>query len=281
MKTHNPFRILALAASSAATMIFLAGCQDETLVFVEDNPPAVPSGVYTVTGDERVEIFWNPVRQEDVAGYGVYRSSTLEGPYQRIATIERSLADSHTDFNVTNGVTYFYAVDAFDFAGNESELSYENAFDTPRPAGFNVTIFARQEIQGSSGIDFSDWDRTTFVTGWTANDTDVYFQRVGTVLFARGTVINSVWNDIQDLGFTSSMDEVSWAPAEGWSVAPNGVELIEGHTYVVWTHDEFFAKFRVTQVLGPDIAPTGAVIDWAYQIDPGNPELSPQYGGIS
>ena len=207
--------------------------------------------------------------------------TTTRSITQRIATLERSLADSHTDFNVVNGVTYFYAVDAFDHAGNESELSYENAFDTPRPEGFNVTVFSRQDGPGIAGLDFSDWDRNGFVTDWTANDVDVYFQRVGTVLFARGTVINNIWNDLQDLGFTETMDEVSWAPAEGWSVAPNGVELIEGHTYVVWTHDNFFAKFRVTQILGPALAPTGAVIDWAYQVDNGNPELVAGWGGKS
>ncbi|NNE44727.1 MAG: hypothetical protein HKN12_10990, partial [Gemmatimonadetes bacterium] len=105
MKINNPFRTLALTATGLAAMVFLAGCTNDTIVYVEDNPPAVPSGVFTVTGDERVDIYWNAVRQDDVAGYGVYRSSTLEGPYHRIATINSSLGDSHSDFNVVNGVT--------------------------------------------------------------------------------------------------------------------------------------------------------------------------------
>ncbi|MDP6461803.1 MAG: hypothetical protein QGH59_08480, partial [Gemmatimonadota bacterium] len=59
---------------------------------------------------------------------------------------------------------------------------------------------------------------------------------------------------------------------------PTGVELIPGHTYVVWTWDSHFAKFRVTEeyFTTPGI-PAGVQIDWAYQTDLDNPELSPAY----
>jgi len=178
------------------------------------------------------------------------------------------------DTDVQNGVTYFYAVDAFDFGGNESALSYEAAFDTPRPAGTGVTVWARLNQPSESGIDFSDWNsKANFVAAWDASDTDVYFQTIGPVLYAKGTLINNYWNDIQDLGWTATMDDVSWAPADGWSVSPNGVELIAGHTYVVWTHDSYFAKFRVTTLIFAQGAPVGAILDWAYQIDQSNPEL--------
>ena len=280
MDTNNPFqrtqRILAFGAAALGAMLLLTGCNDgDTIVFVEDNPPAVPTGVYTITGDGLVVVLWNPVRQEDVAGYGVYRSATLDGEYARIATMTSREDDEYTDFDVVNGITYFYAVDAFDHAGNESELSYEAAFDTPRPEGTGETIFARLEQPARSGIDFSDWGRSRFVTAWDAPDADVFFQTVGNVLFAKGTVIGNLPNDVQDMGWTASMDDVSWAPEDGWSVAPSGVEMIEEHTYVVWTHDSFFAKFRVTAILRSQGVPTGLVLDWAYQVDQSNPELSP------
>src|SRR5690554_1545315 len=101
----------------------LTGCEDD-VVYVEDGPPAVPTGVTTVTGDGWVEILWNPVREDDVAGYGVYRSRTLTGAYDRIATVQGMENTSYVDNDVTNGTTYFYAVDAFDRRGHESELSY-------------------------------------------------------------------------------------------------------------------------------------------------------------
>jgi len=274
---NNPYPRMLLAAVVPALAIFvLAGCDDDNnIVYVDDIPPAVPTGVYTVTGNGQVDIYWNAVRESDVEGYGVYWSDQLDGTYQRMDTLYGVENTHYVDTDVQNGVTYYYAVDAFDFGGNESALSYEAAFDTPRPDG-SATVWARLDNPNESGIDFSDWNPFgpgSFVTRWDAPDTDVYFQNVAGVLYARGTLINNFWNDIQDLGWTASMDDVSWAPSNGWSVAPNGVELIEEHTYVVWTHDSYFAKFRVNTIIYAQGAPVGAFIDWAYQIDRNNPEL--------
>jgi hypothetical protein len=252
----------------------LAGCNDD-VVYVEDGPPAVPTGIYTITGDEAVVVVWNPVREEDVVGYGVYRSRTLDGAYERLATLHGVENTSYTDYDVANGVTYYYAVDAFDRRGHESDLSYEDAFDTPRPAGSGVTVQAAEVDPNRSGIDLSDWRTAGFVTAWNAADADLYVRRINGVLYLKGTAINGYWNDIQDLGYTSSLDEISWAPSEGWSVSPNGVELITGHTYVVWTHDSYFAKLRVTAILQTSGIPSAILFDWAYQVDQNNPELAP------
>ena len=265
----------------AGFALLSAGCSDDDdVIYNVDSAPAVPTGVTTVTGDGFVDIYWNPVYQDDVAGYGVYRSTTLDGAYNRIATVNGLESNFHRDSGLANGITLFYAVDAFDVSGRESELSYEEAFDTPRPAGFNLNVFTLQQNPAFSGIDFSDYALPTFVTAFNAIDTDLYFQQLNGILYAKGTQIQGSWNDIQDLGFTETMDDVSWSPTEGWSISPNGVELIEGHTYVVWTWDSYFAKFRVLQILlSPIGVPQGAHLDWAYQIDQNNPELISVYTG--
>ena len=239
MRTATHLRILGLTGAAWACLA-LTGCEDD-VIFVEDGPPAVPSGVYTVTGDRSVDVFWSAVRDDDVAGYGVYRSRTGSGAFDRIATLQGAESTGYTDFDVANGVTYFYAVDAFDERGHESALSYEDAFDTPRPSGQNITAWARENDPIRSGIDMSDWRTSGFVTAWNAVDADLFVRRVDGVLYLKGTAIGGFWNDVQDLGYTESMDDVSWAPGDGWSVSPNGVELIAGHTYVVWTHDSYFA----------------------------------------
>jgi len=280
MKTTNPYERIGRMALGLAACAALVACNDnDSVLYVDDRPPAVPSGVYTITGDGEVEVRWYPVRESDVEGYGVYRSPQADGAYQRLATLSDPLADFYVDRSVQNGATYYYAVDAFDRAGHESELSYETAFDTPRPAGTGAAVYAQDFDTTRSGIDFSDYDTASFVTDWDALDANIYFHRIGSILYAKGWLVGAYWNDIQDLGYTDSMDEVSWAPTMGWSVSPNGVELIEGHTYVVWTHDSYFAKFRVTDLLGSPATPSGARIDWAYQIDVNNPELRPQYTG--
>ena len=44
--------------------------------------------------------------------------------------------------------------------------------------------------------------------------------------------------------------------------------LTPGHTYVVWTWDDHFAKFRVTAM-----SPGRVVVDWSYQLQRSNPFL--------
>jgi hypothetical protein len=76
--------------------------------------------------------------------------------------------------------------------------------------------------------------------------------------------------DIQDMGFTQNLDEITYSPEYGWS--QNGwLEVILGHTYVIWTADNHFAKVRVTTIGNESIG-----FDWAYQVAPGNPELKPK-----
>jgi hypothetical protein len=79
--------------------------------------------------------------------------------------------------------------------------------------------------------------------------------------------------DIQDAGYASTLDAVDFAPTTGWS--PTGtVELIVGHCYIVWTRDDHYAKFRVTDLKPSSTGSPGRVtFDWAYQVDRGNREL--------
>jgi hypothetical protein len=70
--------------------------------------------------------------------------------------------------------------------------------------------------------------------------------------------------DIQDMGPTKSILDVGQAPSAGWSTS-HDVSLAVGHTYVVWTWDDHYAKFRVSA-----LSPNRVVFDWAYQLIPSN-----------
>ena len=71
---------------------------------------------------------------------------------------------------------------------------------------------------------------------------------------------------IQDAGYVALVD-VDYGPPAGWS-SDGVVEAIPGHSYILLTRDNHYAKFEVNSRSAADI-----VIDWAYQIDPDNPEL--------
>ena len=164
------------------------------------------------------------------------------------------------------GETYFYAVTAFDYSGNESELSRDTVFDTPRPAGENVTLIG----YGETGPDMSGYDFSLYsvVPG---NDTldDFYFDydEVGGGYY----LIANNFARIQDMGYQSSLDYIDWAPSSGWS--PTGiVEVIDGHCYVIYTGSNNYAKIRVTAHYTASLLHY-VTFDWAYQEDTGNPEL--------
>jgi len=252
---RNATLAIVLAAMAATS----AGCIDETAPR-DVRPPAAPRGLTSTTGDHSVVLRWLDNTERDVAGYTVYQAPCAGGsqcPYDRVG------GTTGTRFEVDglpNGVTTYFAVAAYDQDGNEGPLSYETVSDTPRPAGFDQTLDDAGLHPETSAWDFSDFR----VRAFDDPETDVFFaHRDGVpVMFAPFTD-----TEIQDAGYASTLDAVDYAPSAGW--APSGtVELIAGHCYVVWTHENRYAKLRVTAV-----ATCRLTFDWAYQVAAGVREL--------
>lgn len=249
--------ILLLATSS----LIFTGCEK---TFGPDFvPPKPPTGVYTETGDNFVEVFWNANREGDLAGYNVYVSSSYDGRYQLIGSAR---APYFNDRAAVNGMTYYYAVTAYDFNGNESDLSRDVVYDIPRPEGYGVVLTNFRQTPSTGGYDFSSYRVLAY------NDlyTDMYFE------YYNGEYFMNVRSDsdIQDLGATGSLLEIRRSPTTGWSPTHDAV-LRVGHTYVVWTWDDHYAKFRVTA-----LSSNRVVFDWAYQLQESNPMLRPAgHGG--
>ncbi len=235
-----------------AAGLLIAGCHEVT---GPGRAPAAPRGVYSVTGDHQVMLHWLANTESDVAGYNIYQAPCSRGsdcPYELVGTASGAGSTSFVVTGLGNGETWYYAVSAFDRRGRESDLSYDDVFDTSRPAGYGVTL-------NNAGETTSQSDPLT----------DMYFSSDSVTALM---VIPSLSNGgIQDMGTASSLDAVDYAPSAGWS--PTGsAELIVGHNYVVWTRigspDVHYAKFRVT-----DLTPHHVTFDWAYQVAPGNREL--------
>jgi hypothetical protein len=253
----------------AAASLGVAGCDDNSSPR-DVTPPAAPRGLYSVTGDHQATLSWLENTESDLAGYRVYEAQCASGsscPYDRIGV---TAGTQYVAAGLTNGLTRFFAISAVDQAGNESPLSYDDVYDTPRPAGSTaLNNFV-------NGVANAGWDFSAFSK--VASDdasADVKYGDNGSVrqMFATSVQVQPgvfVNNDIQDFGYASSLDAVDFAPvgvSGGWS--PTGtVELIPGHCYVVWTWDDHYAKFRVTGISQSTVS-----FDWAYQTDPGNGEL--------
>jgi hypothetical protein len=266
-RIRNPIDRIAnlsglFAAVAALTMPLVAGCGDDP-VEAADNPPFPPDGVFSVTGDHLVTIYWNSNQEGDLAGYRVYRGNEdISGPYFPIAEVSANTT-SYDDTDVNNGDTWFYAVSAFDTHGHESDLNAEDVFDTPRPEGFDLVLGNLGQDPLHAGYDFSSL--SNLAQSVAANTTDIYFEDVSGVKYivAKGSGV-----DIQDYGLIDLIG-VDWAPNIGWAPSKM-VEAIAGHSYIVRISDgqTNYAKFFVNG------APTSTVtLDWAYQTAPGNPEL--------
>ncbi len=234
-----------------------------SVYMLDTTPPAIPAGISTISLDNAVQLDWNANTESDFAGYNIWVSDRYDGAYSRIGSTQ---SPQFVDYGANNGVTYYYGITAYDFEGNESEMSRDVAYDTPRPEGYDISLYNYLVFPAVAGYDFSTYS----VGQYNDEFSDLFFEN------ANGVFYLNVWSDtdIQDMGYTTTLDDISVAPTNGWS--PSGsTEAIIGHTYVVWTWDDHYAKVRVK-----GITPSRVIFDWAYQTAPANPELSrPQFLG--
>ncbi|MBI3003877.1 MAG: hypothetical protein HYY49_00495 [Ignavibacteriales bacterium] len=238
----------------ALTVVFiLVGCKP---VEVDRTPPAAPRGVRTISLDNAVEIQWLANTEPDVQGYNIWRALQYEGPYSlRGGTSNLVFVDN----NANNGTTYYYALSAYDYEGNESAITKDVIYDTPRPEGYNVVLDDYRTSPLFAGYEFS----SNTVGPYDDQFTDIFFENFNGLHFL------NVWDDteVQDMGYTNDLDEISVAPDTGWAPSKSA-EAIWGHTYVVRTWDNHYAKVRVINVSNSQVR-----FDWAYQTAWGNPEL--------
>lgn len=177
-----------------------------------------------------------------------------------------------------NGVSRCFAVSAESIEGFESLWSPIRS-DTPRPDARNVLLYARQVQDAGSGFRFwrdvngngmSDPGELGLVSSGSAPDIDFSVERdvagdlyltpvrSGTGVEAYGSV------PVEDL------TSIDYAPAGTYSSLP--IQAVPGWGYVFETDggDGFhrYGAVRVTHV-GQDYL----ILDWAFQTDPGNPQL--------
>ncbi len=258
-------------------MLVVISCEDDEVVCVPTNiAPTSPRGVYSVNYDGTVLVCWVANYESDMAGYNVYRSTSLYGEYSPIGTINVDPSEPveycYEDLDTGNGTHYFYAVSAFDQGNLESDLIVEEVVSgTPRPEG-QVTLYDRNALPAQSGFDFYP-DLADNTQSWNDPTTDFYFMDDAGV---QRFVAYRAGAQIQDYGYASNFDAITYAPDDGW--APSGsVEAVARHMYMlklVEGSDEHYAKLYITSV-----TPAAVTFYWAFQTDPGNPDLAPPAPG--
>jgi hypothetical protein len=249
---------------SLIILFYLSGCDVNEPEYVVDYvPPAVPTGVEVAIGDDRIDLYWNENRDPDLAGYNIYFSNSYDGEYHIIGS---SPYNYFIDEEAVNGNKYYYAVTAYDYNGNESDLSLDVVYATARPEGFNQAIFDFRRFPNNSGYSFElesvvAYNETQYV--------DFFFENY------QGTFYLDVYDDtdIQDMGPTENIYDIPYAPTTGWSTTKDAIATV-GHTYVIWTFRNTYAKIRVSNITNERV-----VFDWAYQKLEGERQLKPTANG--
>lgn len=263
---------------ATAFLAGLAGCDgdDDDCVCcgLDMTAPAAPRGLYSITGDDAVTLVWLANTETDLESYGIWWSTTYDGEYHLLATVTPSgeYEEEYVDSAIRNGETSFYAVTASDETGNESDLSREYVWDTPRPEGAAFLTSTHAAPQ-TAGFDFDDGEHVGRVVAADGLDADFYYEYLPETGEFFLITANPEYVLVQDMGHRGTFDEIGFAPGanEGWS--PTGVvEAIRGHAYAFRILDEplgNYAKVWLTGVQANQLA-----LQWAYQTQPGNQQLS-------
>ena len=105
---------------------------------VVQTPPAAPTGLSAIAGNQQVALNWNA--SSGATSYNVKRSTTSGGPYTTIAS--GVTTTSFTNTGLVNGTTYFFVVSAVNAVGQSPNSSQVSATPFQPPVGGNEIFVA-------------------------------------------------------------------------------------------------------------------------------------------
>jgi hypothetical protein len=276
-------------------LVLVAACSSDRTG--PGNPPEIPDDLVTITLDGAVALTWSDNAYtsdpDNFQNYRIYSTSFdweaapgADGCGTTWRLEGTTVAPEFLAGALVNGVPRCFSVSAVARDGSESGRT-ESELDTPRPDSRNQVIYPIQVDQDSSGFRFWDDDGDNVVEAGelgrvrpgTSGTIDFFVDRDGTgALFLTpvraGTGVEFYSSDpVEDL---TSIDFAPCLPAtdpdQCASYSPDPIEAFPGMGYVfeMSAADPFlrYGALRVTHV-----GPSFLILDWAYQTDPGNPEL--------
>ncbi|MDZ7332468.1 MAG: hypothetical protein ONB31_10865 [candidate division KSB1 bacterium] len=256
-----------------------------------------PLGLRSVTGNQQVTLFWFTSNYEnDFQGYyilraiGDFTNQTRDSVLSADFTVVDSLPVSgYSDGlvskvvgNLTNGVTYSFAVVSYAYFGEQISFPSNVIKDTPRPEIKSVRLKSASTGQVSGDDSQAGFDFNTFkvvpvpAVGYTStNGADIINEAfdpssAGNI---RCWLAGMNGGGLQDLGYMDDLDDADVAPAAGYSEEGKSIAVLLGHVYAIKTGDNHFGKILITNIGGaPDYAIT---FNAAFQLQEGNRNYKP------
>jgi len=183
-----------------------------------------------------------------------------------------------------NGQPRCFAVTAVSSEGYESLWSPIRA-DTPRPDARNIVLYSSDVALAQSGFRFwkdlnNDFlvqpNELGLVGSGSAPDIDFVVERNGVSGLRLRPVRAGTGVEFYGTAPVGDLTDIDWAPNQVYSTLPIDARVGWGYVFEMSAGDAFarYGALRISHV-GQDFI----IVDWAYQTDPGNPELVPG-GGV-
>lgn len=247
----------------------------------EPTPPPVPAQVWIIALDGANYIRWgdNARSAGDFSHYRVWLVD--DGTHYILGETD---SEGFLDLLARNGLTYTYVVTSVDDQGHESEFG-QSASGTPRPDFHSEWIYDYFDLPASSGFRFQESEDTDpLVHGDAANrhfrlevDQDGWWLVPGpsTEVYPDGFATTALKCGV---AADSQCQALEQAPTSGY--VARDVGLAPQTTYAMRVRgddgEQRYGVIRI-QLLGFDGSDRALMIfDWAYQLQPGNPNLSPR-----
>lgn len=248
----------------------------------EPVPPADPGGVEVVALDNAIYVRWGD-NARNASDFSFYRVYLQEPAGDQVFLLGETDSEGFLDLLAVNGNSYAYFITSVDDQGHESSGSVA-AEGTPRPDYHGEWIYAFEDRPESSGFRFSEDEMSYPVTDGTDParhfrvevDADGWWLVPGSGV----EVYDGYWETTAlKCGVGADPDCVSLdvAPLTGYTSLD--MPLYPQSTYVLRVVGDdgqlHYGAIRV-DLLGSDQDGAAIMIfDWSYQLQAGNPNLSP------
>lgn len=175
---------------------------------IEFVSPSAPSNLVATAKAESIRLDWSASPESDVAGYMIYRSESVAGPYNTIARNITSTA--FVDNTATTAGTYFYKIKAIDKSLNRSVYSNE----VTATATGNNDLVAQLQFEGNTLDQTINLNHSatlggaTFVNGVSSNSKAIVLNGTNTFVQLPATLANQ-----QEITVTTW---VNWQGGNNW-----------------------------------------------------------------
>ena len=246
-------------------------------------PPPVPTQTRVIALDDANFLTWRDnARVADFSFYRVYQAAADGNDY----LLGETDSEGFVDLLAANGLTYEYFVTAVDVDGHESAGS-QIASGTPRPDFTAELLYDYGDSPENSGFRFQESEDLAAVRHGDAADAHFSVERDGSGLWwlvpgpDAGAVANpnGVFTTALKCGVAADAAcvDATVAPTGGYGTA--SIAIDPEYTYFLRVRgDDGETRYGAIRISmqGLDQDGFGIVIfDWAYQLQPGNPQLTP------